>query len=500
MMRITLISPRIAIQKGDFLGSGIPYWPVDLTILAAFLREKESDVSLIDLFGASPTTLEDMGDHYLQGKSFKNLMSIPSITHADIFILYALSIMSHKEILSIARMIKSSKPNATVTVLENTQAVTGYAIPQLADDFFESNVDALLCGEIYWNWEEVSAFLKHQKEADVPENVLVQKPPPGHSLCRKTNKRPSYSIPAWDLLNLENYWSLPYSHGPKTKKYFPILTSRGCPYPCDFCVIPETNNRRWRGRSPEEVVNEMVYLRDTFGVYHFQIEDLNPTISGRRWERICQLLIERKAGVFFYFASGTKAETIKIDQIPLYAEAGCRYISVSPESGSLYVLKTMGKSFNYTHGLELVKQCHHYGIYTQACFLVGHPSEKGEDHQLSCKYVRSMVKAGLDEIAVFGIAPLAGSLLYREERVKHTSEALMSFSPKGRPDWRSLSRRRMDLIKIFFIEKLKRGPNLWIQGVRALLGIPRTKMENLPRRILFVYSLILRYWLRRIFK
>ena len=65
------------------------------------------------------------------------------------------------------------------------------------------------------------------------------------------------SFPAWEDFPLENYWKLGYSHGPLSdKKYLPMLSSRGCPYPCNFCVVPKTNERKWRSRSPENVVKE----------------------------------------------------------------------------------------------------------------------------------------------------------------------------------------------------------------------------------------------------
>ena len=95
-----------------------------------------------------------------------------------------------------------------------------------------------------------------------------------------------------------------------------MLTSRGCPYPCDFCVVPETNDRRWRGNSPEQVVEELITLRDRFDVHDFQVEDLNATVQHQRWEKICELLIERQANIRFYFVSGTKAETFHVKKIP----------------------------------------------------------------------------------------------------------------------------------------------------------------------------------------
>jgi radical SAM superfamily enzyme YgiQ (UPF0313 family) len=51
----------------------------------------------------------------------------------------------------------------------------------------------------------------------------------------------SLPFPAWALFPLENYWNLRFAHGPQTtERYLPLLTSRGCPYPCKFCVAPTT--------------------------------------------------------------------------------------------------------------------------------------------------------------------------------------------------------------------------------------------------------------------
>ncbi len=486
-MHFTLISPRIAVQKGDFLGSGVPYWPLDLAILAAFLRERGDSVRVIDLFGAASGQLTDSGDHYLQGGSIEDFLRTPAIQDAEIFILYALSYMSHGELLRLARRLKDVRPEAVIAVLENSQAVTGYSIQRMAAGFFSAGVDALFCGDPYFNWEEIAAWLKDPSQAAAPDNVIPLGSPADRPVRRRLKKRASYPVPAWDLFNLEGYWSLPYAHGPKTGRYLPILASRGCPYPCDFCVAPETNNQRWRERAPEEVVDEMITLRDRFGVRHFHVEDLNPTVKATRWKEISNLLLERNAGVYFYFVSGTKAETVPVQQVPLLAKAGCRYLSISPESGSAEVMKVIGKRFNYDHGLELVRACREHGIRTQACFLVGHPAETTADHARSCEYLRRLVRADLDEVAVFILAPFAGSALSASEAIPvERQSALPSFSPAGRKDYALLARRRRELIRVFFAEKLKKGWDLWLQGFRSIIGRPQTKMENLPRRALFI--------------
>lgn len=490
-MHFTLISPRLAIQKGDFLGSGIPYWPVELATLAAYLRDSGDQVHMVDQFGTNPSRLTDAGDHYLQGVPLSSFLEDESVKNTDGFILFAISYMSHGELLNTIRELKATFPAVPVSVLENAQAVTAYSLQRVAPEYFDAGVDALICGEPYYNWEEVRAFLANGCHGEVPANLItsVLDRVPVRSLMRGW-KHPT---PAWELFNLEGYWKLPYSHGPKTPRFLPIFTSRGCPYPCDFCVVPETSNHQWCGNSPDDVVDEMIALRDRFGVRDFQVEDLNPTVQHQRWEEICELLIARQADIHFSFVSGTKAETIRIDKIPLFARAGCRYLSISPESGSKDLMKIIGKKFNYQHAIDLVRTCREHGIRTQACFLVGHPDEQERDIKHSLECLKKMVRNGLDEVAIFVVAPFSGSKLYaRNEITLQNKRALPSFSPKGRVGYETLERRRKALIRAFFFEKLKCGFDLWIQGVRALWGIPQTKMENLPRRIVYIYWAITR--------
>jgi anaerobic magnesium-protoporphyrin IX monomethyl ester cyclase len=491
-MRLTLISPRLAMQKGDFLGSGVPYWPLELATLAAYARKMGDVIRIIDQFGENPSLLSDAGDHYLQGVPIDSSSWYGDLEDADAFVLYAISYMSHKELLSTTQWLKQSYPTKPVAVLENSQAVTAYSISHMAQSFLDAGADFLICGEPYSNWQLIKrCFNLSPSDLMLVDNIIS---PGSESFqVRRAEKIDRYPTPAWDLINMESYWRLPYSHGPKTEKFLPILTSRGCPYPCDFCVVPETNNKRWQGNDPEDVVREIIELRDKYGVQHFQVEDLNPTVQHYRWERICELLIEKNANIHFYFVSGTKAETLRLDKIPLFAKAGCRYISISPESGSGDLKRVIGKKFNQNHGLELIKECRKYKIRTQACFLVGHPQEEEKDFLATKKYLVELVGAGLDEVAVFVVAPFAGSKLFTQNKISLESiSALTSFSPKGRSNYKILEARRKYLISIFFIKKLWKGGDLWMQGWRSIFGIPETKMENLPRRIIYVALLLLK--------
>lgn len=488
-MRVLLVSPRLAIQKGDFLGSGVPYWPVELAVLAQHLRESGRTVNVIDLFGSGTGRFAERGDHYMQGVPIDDFADSAAVAMAEIVVVYAISYMSHGEVLELVAWFRHRRPGVPVLVMENAQAVTAYSLPRVADSLFDAGASALAIGDVWINWDQIERALldpQHPSPENLRRAAERDADPAAWRRLRKTVSR--HPTPAWDLFPVRGYWKLPYAHGPKQRRYLPVLTSRGCPYPCDFCVVPETNDRRWRGDEASAVVDMLLELRDRHEVRDFQIEDLNPTVRSDRWTAIAEELVRRDAGIRFSFVSGTKAETVKLDQVELLSKAGCRFISISPESGSKSVMKSIGKPFNYDHGLKLVSACREHGIRTQACFLVGHPAETQEDREASLAYLRAMVRAGLDEAAIFIVAPFAGSKLYANQRIelRGALRSLPSFTPKGRADFGEVEAARKRMIRVFFVEKLRRGPDLWLQGVRAIVGRPQTKMENLPLRVLYV--------------
>ena len=120
-MNTTLISPRLVVQKNDFLGSGIPYWPVELAVLASRIRELGFDVSFIDMFGSAPLNFKNHGKYYLQGNPIDFVGFKDKLTSADVFIIFAIHYSCHKEILQILKFLKEKFPTKVKIVLENTQ-------------------------------------------------------------------------------------------------------------------------------------------------------------------------------------------------------------------------------------------------------------------------------------------------------------------------------------------------------------------------------------------
>ncbi len=81
------------------------------------------------------------------------------------------------------------------------------------------------------------------------------------------------------------------------KKPAPILTSRGCPYLCTFCSSGLTNKRVMRYRKPENIVEEIKYLKEKYGVDEIFFSDDNLTMDLKRAEDIFNLLIDQKINI-----------------------------------------------------------------------------------------------------------------------------------------------------------------------------------------------------------
>ncbi|MEK6921938.1 MAG: radical SAM protein, partial [Nanoarchaeota archaeon] len=374
--------------------------------------------------------------------------------------------VAHDSIVKIIRALKASPPHhkIPIAILENTQAVTAYSLQTVADTFFKESVDYVLAGEPELRTETLLHALaetdkKKRQHLLAAVDGLIYFDSSGkilHNEKKDVIQNPDIlPFPAWDLFTLDNYWKLAYAHAPlTTKKYLPLLTSRGCPYPCTFCVVPDTNNQRWRPRSAQNVVDEIEFFSKKYGVAEFHLEDLNPTIKKERMVAISQEILRRNLSVTWKIASGTKVETLDEETIGWMAKAGCSYISISPESGSERIMKLMKKPFPYDRALELVRAMRQNNITTQACFILGYPGERKEDITLTNKYIRQIVKAGIDEIAVLILTPTPGSVIFQDYAKENNLDDIskLTFTPTWRKDYKkyALERFRSYMIFIFW--------------------------------------------------
>ena len=149
--------------------------------------------------------------------------------------------------------------------------------------------------------------------------------------------------------------------------------------------------------------------------------------------------------------AGTKVESIKkTSTVELMAKAGCKYISISPESGSMKIMKKIGKPFDINHAYKIVKSMNKNKIFSQACFVLGYPGEDKDDLKFTKDMILNLTKNGIDEIAIFIITPIPGSEIFDVlEGYNNFSE--LNFSPDWRQDYRYLFKKRLECYSLFLL-------------------------------------------------
>jgi radical SAM superfamily enzyme YgiQ (UPF0313 family) len=164
-------------------------------------------------------------------------------------------------------------------------------------------------------------------------------------------------------------------------KQFPgwgIMGSRGCPYDCIFCASPKLWGRVIKFRSPKNLVDEIQYLHDEFGIQYIIFQDDAINMSQTRAFEICNEIIRRDLHKKVSFECQTRANRacVSLDLFRKMREANFVHITFGVESGSDKVLKSLQKSLTVNEAREAIKMARQAGIPTvTGFFMVGNWGE-----------------------------------------------------------------------------------------------------------------------------
>jgi anaerobic magnesium-protoporphyrin IX monomethyl ester cyclase len=465
-LKFTLVNPPTTANLETMSRLGLKAPPLGLAYIAATLEREGVDVTTID------AAVTDM--------SHQELGEVLQRTHPDVIGVTSTTPTIYDAIKTV--MIAKENCPDSVTIMGGSHITfmpmeTMLACPHLdvgvIGEGEDTVLDLLKMVEGKKPLSEVDGIV-YRKNRD----VLRNKP---RKLIENLDELP---FPARHLLPLDKYTVM----GKRTK-LGSIITSRGCPFHCIFCSSSEFYGRRFRARSPKNVVDEIEELITKYGIRSIEILDDTFTVDKNRAARIAEEIIQR--GLDIYWTCGSRADLITRDLLHLFKKAGCVLFYIGVESGSAKVLKTLKKGINLEQVRTVIKWVKELGMEAIGSFIIGTPGETKEDVMKTINFARN---SGIDFAQFTAMTPYPGTEIYeiaKREGLLITDDwsKFTTIKPVMRTNEMSteeisglvsLAYRKFYLRGSFILRQLLRGRLKWILLIlRNNLGAIRSSE---PRR------------------
>ncbi len=210
-------------------------------------------------------------------------------------------------------------------------------------------------------------------------------------------------MPLHHLLPMDKY-RMPMIKGP----YSFIVTSRGCPAGCKYCIKHVTFQNSVRLRSPEKLIEEM-WLMPDLGVHHIHMYADLFTISRDQVIELCKLIL--REGLKVTWTCNSRVDYVDEEMLRYMGRAGCTLISWGIESGNELILKRAHKGYKMEQAHKALRWAKQAGIKNWGYFIVGLPGETVETIQETI----ALSKALPLDIALFHVAaPYPGTPFFFE--------------------------------------------------------------------------------------
>lgn len=204
-------------------------------------------------------------------------------------------------------------------------------------------------------------------------------------------------MPAWQLF-------------PETRIY-PILTTRGCPFRCDFCQRASGGSVRLR--PPDHVVDELKVLVSRFGARDVRFRDEVFTVNKKNAAEICERMMREGLHKQIRWSCITHCNTVDRETLAVLKQAGCRTVGFGVESGNPDVLKRMGKKATKDRVRKAIDDAKGVGLKTAAYYIFGHPYETRETVEDTIRFAAEL---NTTYVAFGTMVPYPGTKVYEMAR------------------------------------------------------------------------------------
>jgi anaerobic magnesium-protoporphyrin IX monomethyl ester cyclase len=368
-MRVLFLNPPFLSRHGKFsreqrspavTKSGTFYYPMWLCYAAGLLEKNGFEVKIID----APAKRIDTESVLSSAKNFSPELTIVDTSTPSIY-----------NDVDVAAKVKKLTNSFTVLVGTHPSA--------LPEDTLKINtsVDAAVRKEYEYTVSELASLIKkgipnkeELKKIDgisfrCNDNIIHNK---DREFVEDLDALPFVSEVYKKYLDYRDYF---YAHS--RYPIITLITGRGCPYHCVYCLYPQTfNGHKLRYRSIKNVVDEIEYCLNNFpDLKEIMFEDDTLTANKKRVVEFAEEILKR--GLKFKWSANSRAD-VDLDTMIILKKAGARLFCVGIESGDQAVLDSMKKNLTVDRIKRFFRDAKRAGILIHGCFLVGNPGETKE--------------------------------------------------------------------------------------------------------------------------
>jgi len=388
-MKVLLLNPPFS-DYGGLEGHGGKAAPLNLAYLASYLRSKKPhlNISILDCEGLR--------------LKYDEIASRLKNIEPDILAL-TLPTPAFEQGLEISRIAKNI--NNSIKVIVGGPHPTAFPVETAR----EASIDIAVYGEGEVTLTEAVGALENNNSLLEVRGLAYKdaggevKLNPAQPLISDLDTIP---FPARDLLPLGIYFSPPTKRE-SNKRSANMVTSRGCPYECTYCMARIIWDKKVRFRSPQNVVDEIEECVKIYGLGEFNFHDELFTLKRDRTIEICREIQRRKLDIVWVCM--VRVDYVWEDVLRQMKRAGCRKIMFGFESGSQEVLDTMKKKATIKQAIDAVRLTKRVGIKTAGNFMFGNIGETEETIQESIELAKRL---NTDTMAFFVASPYPGTEFY----------------------------------------------------------------------------------------
>lgn len=344
-MRVSLINPPFPVGQSPHSQE-----PLGLLYLGAMIK-KEHDIQIIDAY-SNRFVIEE-------------IINIVRIFNPNVVGISFPFAPSYNNGLTIAQKIKQLNSEIIIVAGGN---LAKFEFEKIINN---DNIDFVVIGEGEISFQELIDALEKPDKLDNILGIIWKE----KGEIKINPKRPQ--IENLDILPFpaREFWVIEDPENLATIQRS-INTARGCPHRCFYCSTTAFWGSKYRFRSPENVISEIILLLQKYNIHQFAFTDDNFLANKDHAQKLCKLIVNK--GLKVSWGCSTRLETIDEETLSLMRESGCTRIFFGVESGNSEVLEKLNRKYTSSDVIRIVEMCKSYGIIPICSFIIGFPFDTKE--------------------------------------------------------------------------------------------------------------------------